>query len=417
MTGDQPPRLRLVMNRPEVPNRRSRLNGRPKLMAGSLKTRMNTGLLLGMLALLTLFSACDLPGTKISPLREPPLIPSPPEASAVIETKAACRIANFSDMEEIHNFSPNLAQAVATALSMGVLKPATAQSQFEPEHPITYGEFRQWANDYQEAINALNQAATDAAPNSPPPAAGPLTPPPAIAAHLGNSTMLPAEMLWGSHGVREQSPLTRESLCALAVFLNGQDATARKLNPTQIETAQPSQDSGNTPTEGSESTEGSLSQLSDYAQVSPWALKYVAVAYKNDWFQPLFNLSTAQITTAEGLHPSQIVTRGEAMLLLDLLYGHQKNIASPSSTDKMMKPTGMQPNAGDTLSPTSMNPNGNMGLKSIGPSSQMKMSGRQSSNNRAMDQYGQPVPIGHLQSVQEKGPQGTRNAIQVSGPE
>jgi hypothetical protein len=427
MTGSLPPVTlqpkQEFSDRRALPARRNGDSFKILWLVPRFKTGWNIRLFLGFAALLTLFSACEWPGVKSAPLREPPLIPRPPELSQQAQSKAESRVANFMDMEDIRNFSPALAQAVTTALGMGVLKPATAQTRFEPERNIVYGEFRQWANDYQDAVNALNQSAMEsAAANSPPPAAGPLSPPPALAAHLGNPTMLPVEMFWGSHGVKEQTALSRESLCALAVFLKGQDGVARKLSPAQIQATQPHPDNGSSAMEGSDNADVPLSQLSDYSQVSPWALKYVALAYKNDWLQPVFSLSAAKIATDEGLHPAQSVTRGEALLLLDLLYGHPKSLVNPQPADSL-KSNMMQPNANapsQTLQPTgtttgtTMAPN--RGLKSIGPQTQPPITGLKS-----MQTPGQkpnpPFPVGHMQAMQEQGPGGTRNALQVSGPE
>lgn len=380
----------------------------------SFKSSLNSRLLLGLLIMLTLFSACELPGLKSAPLREPPLIPSPPDAPSPAAAKEELHVANYADTEAIQNFSPELPQAVARALRLSVLKPATPQSQFEPERAITYGEFRQWANDYQNAlIDAKTEENATAPKDSPPPAAGPLAPPATIAAHMGNATFLPAEMLWGSHGVRELNTLNRESLCALGVFLNGQDGVARKMTPAQIAATQPGQDADPSMTAPSDSNEGDFSQLSDFSRISPWAQRYVALAYKNDWFQPVFNLSMAQVTTDEGIHPTQAVTRGEAMLLLHLLYGQREpgNNATSGSPSSAMMPGSQGAMSGTSATRGMQSTNA---LPMLQPSGQNAMLPSKSSAQRMT---AQPMPIGHMQSMQEKGPQGSRSAIRISGPE
>jgi len=373
---------------------------------GQFKTPVKFGALLGLLACLTLFSACEMPMGKITPLREPPLIPSPPDAPVQGEAPQTAHVASYADTADIQNFSPALAQAVNRALSLSVLKPATPESRFEPDKPIGYGEFRQWANDYQNAVNtARNQAtATAISPDSPPPAGGPLSPPPALTAIT--QTWLPSEMMWGAQGVREKTTLTREALCALAVFLNGQDAQARKLTPAQIAKAQPGQDGqdGMSNPDDADLTDGTLSQLSDYGKISPWALKYVALSYKNDWLEPLFGLSPAKIVADDGFHPAQPVTRGEAMLLLDQLFGQQAaTSASGASTGQ---------------SSTSANATGDSGsVSGSGTPSQSQGSQPSVSPGKATGRTEQPIPLGRLQSVRESSPQGSRQGLRVTGPE
>jgi hypothetical protein len=373
-----------------------------KLLRLDYRTFLKKGVLLGFLASLSLFSACEWPVGKITPLREPPLVPSPPDAVTQAKAQQAAHAASYADTEDIRNFSPVLAEAVAHALSLDVLKPATPESRFEPDRPIPYGEFRQWANDYQNAINnAANAPAKSQAPSSdiPSPAAGPLTPPPTLTAVT--QTWLPAEMMWGGSGVREQSILTRESLCALAVFLNGQDARARKLTPSQIAQAQPglmqSPAEDDTP-----SLDGGLGQLSDYSKISPWALKYVALSYQNDWLEPVFGLNPAKVIAADGFHPTQPVSRGEALLLLDLLFGKKEAAIAPNGQ------------ASDSGATTNAAAKAHALGKSQSPLDGADFKPLQTGNRSSLSQ---PNPVKSLQSVQETGPQGSRQAIRISGPD
>ena len=254
-------------------------------------------IVLGLLGLMASLSACELPIFKSEALREPPLIPSAPAASAPSNAPLETHASHYADAEAIQSFSSNLPEAIRHALSLNVLRPATAEMAFEPEHPITYGEFRQWANDYQKALSGqpLEPTAAPAPNNSEPGAVTPAAAK-AIEAPDDPATLLPAEMLWGSSGVREPNLLTRETLCALGVFLNHQDAKARQLSAAQIASSQPGQAS---PSEGGDSgdvsgdTEGSLSQLADYAKISTWAQRYVALAYQNNWLETIFNLTPA----------------------------------------------------------------------------------------------------------------------------
>lgn len=365
--------------------------------------RLKNFVLAGLILSLCLFSACEWPTTKITPLREPPLIPSAPDVPTQATAPQEAHIANYADTTDIQNFSPALAQAVTRALSLSVLKPATPDSKFEPEKPICYGEFRQWANDYQNAINTAQASATAISPDSPPPAAGPLTPPPTLTAVT--QTWLPSEMMWGAQGVREKTVLTRETLCALAVFLNGQDGVARKLSPSQIAKSQPGQDNTANPDDAS-SPDGSLSQLADYSKISPWALKYVALSYQNDWLDSVFTLSPAKVVADENFQPSQPVSRAEALLLLDKLFGSK--LPNPGTTSANPSPSTTSTTPGN-LNPAAI-PRTQMSGTSLAPQSNPQNTGGTSA-------IGQPIPVGHYQSLQESGPQGSRNAIQVNGPE
>jgi hypothetical protein len=407
MTGSQPPTP--LAAKPEGSTQYSAHRRKPV----AFQTNRNSGVLLGLLAMLTLFSACEWPGLKSAPLREPPLIPSPPAAASPAEAMLETHVANFADQEAIQNFSPTLPQAMAHALTLHVLKPATPQAQFEPERAITYGEFRQWANDYQNAlIDMKTQANAISGQDSAPAVAGPLAPPASIAAHLGNPTLLPAEMRWGAHGVREINILNRESFCALAVFLNGQDAAARRLTSAQIASATLGPDMENSAIEPPDGNEGSLDQLADFDKISPWAQRYVALAYKNDWFQPVFNLSMAQITTAEGLHPAQAVTRGEALLLLDLLYGqHQPsaNAAHPAASWAMSPPMPTAPSRSQSKQEFQGSP--------MPPRFQQDGQTQMTpSKSDVQTLPKQPLPLSHMQSIRENGPQGSRSAIRMEGP-
>jgi len=308
-------------------------------------------------------------------------------------------VANYADSTDIQNFSPNLMQAVTKALRLSVLKPATPESRFEPDRPIAYGEFRQWANDYQNAINTAQHqgSATAFSPDSPPSPAGPMTPPPSMSV---TATWLPSEMLWGNHGVREQTILTRETLCALAVFLSGQDNKARKLSQAQIAKAQPNSGQAGTDPNDTGNTDGTLDQFPDYAKISPWALRYVALAYQNDWLVSAFNLSSANIIAGDGFQPTQPVTRGEALLLLDQLFGNQQTSLTPGS--------GQTSSSGNQAGPQT-----EMSKQSGNPSNGISSPAAASSMNKPE----QPMPIGHFRNTQESGPSGTRQAIRVSGPD
>ncbi len=358
------------------------------------KLALKSLIVLGLLSLMTCLSACDFPTLKSEPLREPPLIPSAPALSEPVVAPPVAYASQYADTEAIQNFSSNLPEAIRHAISLNVLRPATTATVFDPERSITYGEFRQWANDYQKVLSgqSLDPVTAPAPANKQSDEASPQAKPTQPDTAGDPDTLLPAEMLWGSSGVREPSPLTRETLCALGVFLNHQDAKARKLSPAQIASSQPGQtssseggDSGDVPGD----TEGALSQVADYAKISPWAQRYVALAYQNNWLETIFNLTPAQITSAEEFSPAQSVSRGEAMLLLDVIFGQRQPAQVRLSGNT------------STLTSAKANTSADQSAKATAGQSQTE----------------RPLPLGYKQTSQEQGPAGSRSTLQVSGPE
>jgi hypothetical protein len=186
-----------------------------------------------------------------------------------------------------------------------------------------------------------------------------------------NLMILPSEMQWDDHRLTEIHPVTREELCALYVFLTRQEAAARSLSTDAIESATP----GQTQTDAdSLNLDEALSQFKDWAAIGPWARRYIAIAYRDGLLQRIFGLTPNRLTVDEGFHPQQPLTREEAIVFLHTLYGHTA-LAKQALQSPIRQPA-----------PPAPEPN-------------------------------TPQPISNLKTMQETGPQGTRSAVQITGPE
>jgi hypothetical protein len=324
---------------------------------------------------------CHGGGSLSGAVKEPPYIPAPPAASqaeagppSIASGTAAGEYADLLNPDDPAHLHPRLKEAVAQAIQWGVLHPTGYEERFEPQNPITYSELRDWIIRYQKALveaQAPLPADTTVTKSGEPRELSELTKrPDSLDSPMNPNKLLipPSNMSLGTHHLSDNTVLTREELCGLYAFLSHQDSKANALSTDDIETAAPS---------STEATENAtLSDFKDWSNISDWAQKYVAVAYQDNLLKRLFLLTPNHLTVEEGFLPQKVATRGDAIILLNIVYGRQ-----PGKEKLSGKPSTSKP-------PSKQNPPVEM-----------------------------PHPLKTLQSLQESGPNGTRNALRVSSPE
>lgn len=348
------------------------------------------GLLLAAIVPGLLLAGCNLlPTSSTDRIQEPPLIPEPAADTTATPSEMTPKAlvtayADLIDFNDLSKHHPLLHDAVSTAIQVGVLKPASVTDTFNPQSPIQYGEFRTWAIAY---LNATSTPPARSAETAPTETAGTPNPSPSTTNPMNplNLIILPSEIQWGDHRLTDTHPITREELCALYVFLTQQETAARSLSADEIEATVPGQKQVDPDVANPDEA---LSQFKDWSAMDGWARRYVAVAYRDNLMKSLFGLTSTKLTVDEGFHPQQPLTREEAIVLLHSLYG-QKALAWQAAHPATTNP----PQASAASIPSDNLPMG-------APSTDDK-----------------PQPISHLKTIHETGPNGTRSAIQVNGPE
>lgn len=356
----------------------------------------------GLLMLITCLSGCFGWMPKEEPIQEPPFIPAPEAvAPKPVQTEIpVAYVGAYADLMEMSDrgqHHPDLTEAVAHAIRIGVLKPAGIEERFNPDAPIRFAEFRQWALAYQSA--AAGVAEMKPAPlkeskmqprelttvvNRPDSLDSPMNP--------AKLMILPEDMRWGSHGVDSSRPLTREELCALYVTLVRKAETAQALTMDAIEAAAPGKDGLN--------ADEALSQFKDYQTIDEWAKPYVAVAYRDGVLQKAFRLNANRLTIEEGFHPTAPVTREAAILLLHSLFAYVKSPAPVVKGGAMMTFPAKGPSVGEP------------GMKS-GYRPQLQPLSRSEPADSAMGMQ----PMRNLKTLHESGPNGSRSAMRMERAE
>jgi hypothetical protein len=359
------------------------------------------------LACCLMLSGCQwLQSGPTEEIRQPPLIPEPEVTQASPEAPIADQTAFvgvYADLSELNDAHPKLKDAVTQALRSGILKPTSPQERFEPNRSLSYGEFRQWAIAYQSALSGTGMMQVENDPKSKTPVKELATFSKTPGQELNPMSplklmVLPSGITWENHSLSEGRPLTRQELCALYVFLSHQDTKARSLTTEQIESANPGigHEMGADPNadiNANINMDEALSQFKDYAGISRWARRYVALSYRDGMLQKTFRLTPNQLTVDTGFSPTREITRTEALLLLHSLYGNALSGKTP------MKMTQPNPKTNPSASAMSEQPAPSTG------------------KNPTKTATDTPAPLGHLQSIQESGPSGSRSAIRASGPE
>lgn len=335
--------------------------------------------------LLGSLSGCWKPAVHTESVAEPPLIPAPPSAEEVANAVPAMDVQAYADLLELENdrrYPPGLVEAVTHAIQLGVLKPTNLQERFEPDRPLTYGEFRQWALAYQTALygyQALPSAEALAEAKLPstnvkPDLTGPMSP--------EKLFILPEKLDAGSQVIQPNQALSREALCHLYFLLTKQQARLRNLSLADIEGAFP-----NTQGNGAEE---SLSQFKDYTVISPWARPSVAMFYQSGQLQQLFRQTISQLTIDDGFGPKKPVNRAEAIVLLHWVYGKITPTVSQDTNAKPQDSGVIEPHAKLRL-PNNTAPNTQPAIP--------------------------PSPMGRWKMFEEKNPQGTRRSVEINTPD
>lgn len=327
-------------------------------------------ILAGLVVALGLLSGCldrvslpfSLKSAEAVKVQEPPYVPAWPEGSSLPDDAPLEPLDQFADMldrDVLSEYDPRLADAVARAIRIGVLRPAAASELFDPGGSLTYETFRAWVLVYQNPLLLAGEEArkTMQAP--------PLIEPSEQLALPGAPAL-----------VQGSDVLTRQAWCLAMAVLNGADAQVKALDEQQVREAVP-------PDAAPTDTEEQFGQFKDYAQVSSWARPYVAWAYRQGLLKDTFGLTTNQLTLGAGFEPLRPMRRAEVMVTLDVLYGE-------TALQAMPKPAGTdaQPEAAvaDTLE---QEPKRGHGVQ----------------------------PVGRIQETREHGPRGSRTTLQVQGPD
>ncbi len=337
-------------------------------------------------------------------INEPPFIPAI-EAPVVSEDKneiPALYVGAYADLMDYgdqtrHN--PKLLAAVGHAIRIGVLRPAGVHDQFNPNLPINFTEFRQWATDYQAAESAskiqsgalgpLEAKTASAQPNA---LQAMAAPPDALSSPMNPAKLmiLPTELQLGTHTLENNRPLNREELCALYVYLAQKQPLAHALSLDQIENASVDPNMM--------SSDEALSMFRDYTSISDWAKPYVAIAYQDGMLQKTFRLSGTQLTIDQGFDPLAPVNREAAIMLLNQMYGHIQTPvpkASPAKSLSAEKAVSSDPGMRGHYTPKEV----------MAPP------------ETPLPKAAAPAPLKNLKTLTETGPSGSKNVRQTERAE
>lgn len=300
-----------------------------------------------LLFLLPALSGCFEEKKEQAKVVQPPYVPELPEPPSASDTRPPnlTDIRAYADLMEMGDpgrHHPRLVDAIANAIRAGVLKPASLDDRFEPDANITYGEFRDWTLNWQNALAdsgygiRMNDGGNLQKPRYRKGGA-----PRELTAYRRDALsspmnpeklmILPESMAWEEQTMDANAPLTRETLCALYVFLSQQEEKARALSSEKIENM--------TPGDGAIQAEESLMQFKDYEAISPAARRYVAIAYKDRVVQKVFRLTPDKLAIDEGFNPRMEASREDAILLLDHLYGRYRVTGKQPRTLEAVAPT------------------------------------------------------------------------------
>jgi len=162
----------------------------------------------------------------------------------------------------------------------------SAPPEFRPLSPVNYGDFYQWALAYREPD-------PDSMTAEPPP---PLDLTYSIA--VDETQIGPATIV------------TREVFGVLYTLISHQRSRALGLSEGDMMNMSPN----NNPAYA-------YSELQDFTVISPWAKKFVGVAYQDGMYQKVFGLTPGKLVMSQGLAPQKAMTRAEAIVFLSQFFG------------------------------------------------------------------------------------------------
>lgn len=170
---------------------------------------------------------------------------------------------------------------------------------FEPDQQVTFGELYHWVVSYQNPPVSLALAIN-----------------PALVRHDSLQEKMTSHGV-DAHGddidvsLQADTPLTRETFCWAYVYITNQQNMAEHLRRDDVLAMNPVHNEVY-----------ALSEFQDFQQISPWAQKYVAVAYRDNVLKSLFGLTPGQMVNMKGFSPQQPVTRGEVLRFLYRFYAY-----------------------------------------------------------------------------------------------
>lgn len=132
---------------------------------------------------------------------------------------------------------------------------------------------------------------------------------------------LPLEASDDAQSVLPGDTVSREMLCYLYARLSRQQNKAKRLTAADIEQAS-----------SGKSKIYSLQNIQDRSNISPWAAKYVALAYQDGFLKNVFGLTPTAMVNGQGLQPKKAVTRSEAITFLYQFFSSHTFKVLPTSS-------------------------------------------------------------------------------------
>lgn len=159
--------------------------------------------------------------------------------------------------------------------------------EFHPLSPVNYGDFYQWALAYREPDP--DSMSTEAPPQLD------LT----YSIAVDETQIGPATIV------------TREVFGVLYTLMSHQRSRALGLSDGDMMNMTPNNNQAY-----------AYSEIQDFSVISPWAKKFVGVAYQDGMYQKVFNLSPGKLVMSQGLAPQKAMTRGEAIVFLSQYFAN-----------------------------------------------------------------------------------------------
>lgn len=258
----------------------------------------------------------------------PPDIPDvpPKEAENKAPEKPNVSADAFQDIRLLDHTSANeeLRQLISGFISDKVIDPAQLGPMFRPTEPVTLGLFSQWLQEimlspknnrpdfslplltenqpespWVELLNYLRMQTSAKKPTGN-----------SVSPQTSNLSPLP---------IRPQDfqrNISREELCLLYTLLTQQYEAAQNFDPHPAA-------SNNTPDNQASVSlkpDTQLKGFQDANQISPWAKKYVVVAYHRGIMDVLWHIPRPQADFSPFLYPQRLVTRAEALKFLRISF-------------------------------------------------------------------------------------------------
>ncbi len=158
-------------------------------------------------------------------------------------------------------------------------------ADFRPLAPVSYGDFYKWAMAYIEP----DPESMSAEPPKPLDLTYAIT---VDDTQIGSATVV-----------------TREVFGVIYTLMSHQRSRALGLSEGDMMSMSPNHNPAY-----------AYSEVQDYSAISPWAKKFVAVAYQDGMYGKFFDLSPGKLVMTQGLAPQKPMTRGQAIVFLSWFF-------------------------------------------------------------------------------------------------